>query len=188
MRTPTRLLKRHVLESNAIESIRMRTGAMFGSHLRAALLVAHAKEVVHPLVIHKALCRFTPMESFGGTYREGAVYVGRSRMPEAGAVPELMEWLWGEVAELHTLPAKEHADAAVRLHDFFLHIHPFQDGNGRTARLFLNSLRLRHGLPWHVIEYVARPAYYRRIKRTERIFREHFPDVYLTKLAPNPNE
>jgi len=174
MHVPSSLLKRHVLESNRIEGIHFRSGALFTSHLRAAALVARHppwQQPVHPLAIHRTLSRFTPMEWFGGEYRTCRIWVGDTEMPSWERVPALMEWWWGCVGEMSQVSSEKRPDAALLLHDFLLHIHPFRDGNGRTARLFLNSVRLKHGLSWRIISLKERSRYYAHIRATERIFR-----------------
>jgi Fic family protein len=60
-------------------------------------------------------------------------------------------WLAG--AELH--PALLAAEAHYR----FAKIHPFVDGNGRTARLLMNLVLLRHGYPLTVIPAEQRADY-----------------------------
>lgn len=56
---------------------------------------------------------------------------------------ELMEWYRGQSSnkEMHTL------ELAALLHYKFVRIHPFDDGNGRTARLLMNYVLLKMGLP-----------------------------------------
>jgi Fic family protein len=70
---------------------------------------------------------------FGGRYREGPIYVGSHRPPHFKNVPDEMDRFfsvvhenWDLVADPTTLPAY----ALWRLN----WIHPFVEGNGRTAR------------------------------------------------------
>jgi len=61
------------------------------------------------------------------------------------------------IAELDTLiePGREltgdHLEAVLTLcawtHSEWIRIHPFTNGNGRTARLWVNSIAMRYGLP-----------------------------------------
>lgn len=181
MQVDPSLLRRHVLESNRIEGIRALRGPYYTSHLTAAHYVvrrAAAGSLCHPLVLHGILSRDTEMEVFGGTYRQVSVWVGMNRMPNWQEVPRLMAWWCEQVARLEYTAESERDHAILLLHDLFLHIHPFQDGNGRTARLVLNNLRLKYGLPWQIIESENRPTYYSHIKSTEPLFKSEFPNVY----------
>ena len=54
------------------------------------------------------------------------------------------------------------------LHAGLERIHPFRDGNGRTGRLALNLLLVRHGYPPAVIYKRARPSYLKALKRADR--------------------
>ncbi len=53
----------------------------------------------------------------------------------------LTAWLQGE---LHA-PSLHPVETAARLHHDFVLIHPFDDGNGRVARLLVNYVLMRHG-------------------------------------------
>ncbi len=48
---------------------------------------------------------------------------------------------------------------AAELHYNLAAIHPFNDGNGHTARLMMNLILLRHGFPLAIIEVGERGAY-----------------------------
>ena len=48
---------------------------------------------------------------------------------------------------------------AAYAHTRLLTIHPFHNGNGRTARLLLNLILLRAGFPLAALDGAARPAY-----------------------------
>jgi len=63
-------------------------------------------------------------------------------------------WYAGRARELHPVEraGRVHADLAV--------IHPFRDGNGRTARLAMNLELLRAGFPTVIIPVEQRAAYY----------------------------
>ena len=48
---------------------------------------------------------------------------------------------------------------AVLCHWFIGYIHPFPDGNGRTARLLMNALLVSAGYPWTIIRLETRSQY-----------------------------
>lgn len=189
MYVPTSLLRRHVLESNLIEGYRIKSGLpLYTSHLSAAIYVARSplfRLPPHPREIHAILARDTEMHCFGGYYRSCRVWVGDELCPLPLDVSRLMRDWWRIVEDSFRVIGRskyrsraERARMALFLHSWLLAIHPFRDGNGRTARLFLNALRLRYGLSWLIIPASNRPAYYRQIRHIESVFRGEYPDVY----------
>ncbi len=79
--------------------------------------------------------------------------------PQAAIVPGLMadlaRWLSSEdAALLHSV--RWAALAHFRLVD----VHPFIDGNGRTARLLMNLILMRQGYPPAIVRVQDRPTYY----------------------------
>jgi Fic family protein len=62
--------------------------------------------------------------------------------PNPAKVPELMQAFGADLEEAGPEP-----EAAFRPHFGLTAIHPFADGNGRTARLLMNLLLLRAGYP-----------------------------------------
>ncbi len=183
----TDLLRRHVLESNAIEGIRVRTGALYRSHLQAAIIVAkHPKweKAILPNQIHKKICRSTHM-NFGGKYRKGCVWIvgpkTALRMPRPEHVRLLMrKWrTYAQIVERRTHRNKvEAGTAAFLLHSIFLCVHPYEDANGRSSRLILNMYRLRFGLPWLVVNAVNKGLYYQKIRRIDLIYRDYYKAMY----------
>jgi Fic family protein len=93
-----------------------------------------------------------------GRYRDVAVRIAGSTvvLPNPRKVPDLMAefcgWLRARSA-LH--PVAFAAEAHYRL----VSIHPFIDGNGRTARLLMNLMLLRCGYPPAIIRPRDRVAY-----------------------------
>lgn len=69
---------------------------------------------------------------------------------------ELMAW-YNTADKLHPV------EKACQLHTDFVIIHPFIDGNGRTARLLLNFELMKAGYPPCVITVDKRLAYYQAL-------------------------
>ena len=69
---------------------------------------------------------------------------------------ELMQWLESDSSHIVIKSAL--------LHLKFVTIHPFIDGNGRTARLLMNLLLIQHGYPITIIKLQDRVAYIQAIE------------------------
>ena len=92
-----------------------------------------------------------------GRYRAGRVLITGTRFVPPGP---------HRFAELLPASLDLAADASVpailraaELHYNLVAVHPFADGNGRTARLAMNAVALSHGLPLIVVAVEDRPAY-----------------------------
>ena len=105
--------------------------------------------------IHGLVCKG---DRGAGAYRTVNVMAAGSnyRYPDAILVPELMQ---GFGDWLHSNPALHPVEIATEIHYRLVTIHPFQDGNGRTARLLMNLSLLRSGYPIAVIKTEDRSAY-----------------------------
>lgn len=125
-----------------------------------------------------------------GRYRMGGVSAGKYLAPNHVYVQELM----GEFINWVNLPYNlkeagidepiEHMLRAVLAHILFVWIHPFGDGNGRTARLIEQNMLLAYGAPvvcGHLLSNhynLTRQRYYEaldesRFKRDPFIFAEY---------------
>lgn len=100
-----------------------------------------------------------------GNYRKLNVTIAGARHlpPDMLLVPEqmaaLLHWYENEAQALHPVIR------AAQLHVDFVKIHPFVDGNGRTARLLLNLELLKAGFPAIVLPVEKRLAYYEALDR-----------------------
>lgn len=100
-----------------------------------------------------------------GVYRKLNVTIAGARHipPDMLVVPEqmaaLITWYETEAASLHPI------ERAAKLHSDFVKIHPFVDGNGRTARLLLNLELLKSGFPAIVLPVERRLAYYESLDK-----------------------
>lgn len=68
---------------------------------------------------------------------------------------------------------------AAQFHQRFIQIHPFTDGNGRMARIFMNLILLRTGFPPIVIRQEEKVAYYRALDRA----RDHDTNEFTLHIA-----
>jgi len=105
-------------------------------------------------------------DSKAGKYRNcnvtisGASHIPPSHLHLQERMDELERWYQTEAKALHPV------DRAAQLHTRFVEIHPFEDGNGRTARLLLNLELMRHGYPVAVIRREDRLAYYEALDQS----------------------
>ncbi len=94
-----------------------------------------------------------------GHYRSVQVFISGShyRLPSPADVPGLMKDFvaWFNVHEKKLHPV----EFAARVHQKFVFIHPFIDGNGRLSRLLMNFALLRAGYTIAIIPPVLRGEY-----------------------------
>jgi len=108
---------------------------------------------VHALVLGRGA-------SGAGEYRRVEVAIGnqRHKPPHPLKVQELMDGYFAWLARaVDDCPVPLQAAVA---HAWLVHIHPFRDGNGRTARAIMNLLLMRAGFPIVIIRRKDRQRYY----------------------------
>jgi len=179
-------------------------GKTLKEHLEAINL-AHAIEYVQTLThqtkkditlqticdIHHIILRDIDKKS-AGTWRKVAVKISGSQatLPDPIKVPELMEQL---IDWLHQ--TKENSvHVATDFHLKLVTIHPFVDGNGRTARLIMNLILIQSGYPPVFIRPENRLEYINNIEKAESTGNmesyyhfmyeqlEHSLDIYLDTI------
>jgi Fic family protein len=109
----------------------------------------------------RALHRLVVLRShpdIAGSYADQGRYVltdtGRHAFPSPVQIPALM----GDFATW-IRDAPDTPETAFQAHRDLVDIHPFNDGNGRTARLLMNLILIRGGYPPVSVRPVDRPAY-----------------------------
>ena len=125
------------------------------------------------LKVHKTLSKQLVSAAFRGKYRndrigvfdaDGLVYLA----VEAELVAQEMQILFADVADLlaRELTEAEVFYSGALLHLRFVHIHPFRDGNGRTARILEK---------WFLSQKLG--AHYWTIA-SEKYYKEHSDEYY----------
>lgn len=101
-----------------------------------------------------------------GFYRNVPVRLSGSRtvLPNPRKVPDLMsgfyKWLQSK-KDIHPV------DLAAEAHFRLVTIHPFIDGNGRTARLLMNFILMCHGYPPAIIRKSERGKYLDALEKAQ---------------------
>ena len=93
-------------------------------------------------------------------YRNSPVYI-RGTMyvpPSYDKVSELMAGFETSISEIDNSVVK-----AILAHYLFVTIHPYADGNGRSARLLMNYLLVASGYPWKTIRADQRIEYFKAL-------------------------
>jgi len=102
-----------------------------------------------------------------GSFRKSQVFIEGSDYlpPPAFEVPvlikELLEWLRKNPEELRPV------EVAAVFHHRFVSVHPFDDGNGRVARLLMNLLLIKRGYPFTVVRNYDRRRYYDTLRKAD---------------------
>jgi excisionase family DNA binding protein len=134
-----------------------------------------------------------------GRLRTVAVRIKGSEtiLPNALKVPELMNDFISWLKSKNTNnPIKIAADTHFKL----VSIHPFVDGNGRTARLLMNLLLMQEGFPPAIIRKEDRSAYIKSLEtgQTKNNLTDYYTliyeavdrslDIYLEAVEPSQNQ
>lgn len=116
--------------------------------------------------IHQLVVRETEAQT-AGAYRTGNVMItGANHTPPdvsnvLGAMRDLISWMRGNQKKLHPV------EFAAIVHHKLVNIHPFFDGNGRTARVVMNLLLLQEGYPLVIVLKNDRKKYYQVLARAD---------------------
>jgi Fic family protein len=115
---------------------------------------------LHRLVVQRS------RPDIAGRYADLARYVrtesGRHEFPSPAEIPSLM----GEFAKWLNAAA-DTPEAAFTAHRRLVDIHPFNDGNGRSARLLMNLILIRGGYPPVAVRPEDRPSYIRALQQSQ---------------------
>ncbi|HEX5465649.1 MAG TPA: Fic family protein [Candidatus Limnocylindrales bacterium] len=177
-----------ISDKEAREIIGTRDALTLADELAATSIVPDEAVIreLHRRVLRDQSSLLTP-----GQYRRGENRVidagGQPvfKTPPSGDVPELMRafaaWL-GTATDRHAPPV-----VAALAHLEFVAIHPFNDGNGRTARAIARLILVRHGYAFGGLVSLDaqldldRPAYFAAIR--EAIGEDYVPGYDATPFA-----
>jgi len=116
--------------------------------------------------LHQLILRETESKE-AGKYREGNVTITGSNHtpPDSFEVPfqikEMFDWVKKFINKVHVV------ELAAIVHHKIAFIHPFADGNGRTARLVMNLLLMKKGFPVVIILNNDRKKYYETLSKAD---------------------
>ena len=111
-----------------------------------------------------------------GDLRLAQVYVDRKYFPNFSKVPELLQSLVVSVNNrIDLVKGIDILKLAADVHYNFVNVHPFGDGNGRTARLLMNYIQLYHEEPLIKIFTEDRAEYIDVLNETEE---NENPDIF----------
>ncbi len=93
----------------------------------------------------------------------GEIFYFTEPVAVAAEMQELLEWYHNEESkrELHPVVI------AAILHYRFVRIHPFDDGNGRMARILMNLVLMKHGYPVAIIKTEDKRNYFRALQQAD---------------------
>lgn len=119
------------------------------------------------LYLHKLFYRNID-EKCAGLYRDKMVFITGSKYPVTkveeieSEMREFISWMKRERSNYHPVLF------AALLHKKFVFIHPFKDGNGRVARLLMNTLLIQEGYLPVLIPPILRSEYITLLEKARK--------------------
>lgn len=110
---------------------------------------------------------------------DGTIYHFTEPLKVSDAMDEFISWLQTSSKDIDPI------ELAMLAHYKFVTIHPFIDGNGRTARLLMNLILIQNGFPPAVIKVTNRVEYIQAIEKAQN---ENILDNFYEVIAKATNE
>ncbi len=130
---------------------------------------------LHGLVVQRS------RPDIAGRYADQGRYVlteaGRHSFPSPAEIPALMGDYARWLARAPNTP-----QTAFDAHRRLVDVHPFDDGNGRTARLLMNLILIRGGYPPVAVRPEDRPAYVTALQEARSAGAEAFDRLLYRRL------
>ncbi len=161
---------------SVIEAINGKDAWEFAKGYKGQLNDAFVRKLQHQ-VTKNTSCRIQ------GSYRNTQVRISGSEWmpPKPQDVPRQMKLLCGEYSKrkksLHPV------ELAAWFHNSFVQIHPFTDGNGRTARLVLNWILMKNSFPPVIIFVKNKQEYYSVIEKGDAGENKPFAEFLARQLV-----
>lgn len=105
---------------------------------------------------------------YAGKYRDIDVFISGSKYPVTepkyiqAEMNKLFHWISSERDKFHPVVF------SAQLHKRFIFIHPFKDGNGRIARLLMNTALIQDGYLLAIIPPILRHEYIELLEKAHR--------------------
>jgi Fic family protein len=132
---------------------------------------------------------FGAVDASTGAFRKGNVSAGASYFPNFDKVENLTQTLANRLNELlkHSATTTEQLTLSFDAHFNLVSIHPFYDGNGRTARLLMNYIQACYNLPLAIVRAEVKAEYIQALVDTRerddiQIFRDFMAAEYAAQL------
>ena len=132
---------------------------------------------------------FGELDASKGVFRKGNVSAGSTYFVGYEKVEPLVNKLCDGINEkiIASSSITEKLNICFDTHFDLVTIHPFYDGNGRTARLLMNFLQLHFNLPLSIVFKEAKAAYFEALQQTRKeedisIFRTFMFEQYAKYL------
>ena len=137
------------------------------------------------LKVHELLTKNTKVTLVGKYRDHNVIITGSPHKPPlysevSGLMEKLFIWYNNNKNKFHPI------ELACRIHSEFTRIHPFADGNGRTARIISNFILKKNGYPMFFIDVKDRRKYYEALDKSdagnERSFVKLIFDIIINQL------
>lgn len=140
--TESLIKETHALLLKGIDCVELRTG----SHILRKLITPGAYKLTNNHVLTGS----------------GEIHYYADSLQVPGEMESLIKWYNESKTEAHAV------DLSAKFHHKLTYIHPFDDGNGRVARLFMNLILIKNQFPPAVIKAADRFEYYAALENADR--------------------
>lgn len=141
------------------------------------------------LRLHKMLYQYAPFPEAAGSFRETNNLVTESKFETTDCREIINEVLKVDtflkvlIVEKDSISVAEFIEKAIIIHHRLTVIHPFNDGNGRVSRVFLNWLFMLKGIPPIYLKYDDKERYYEALQQAD-LYQDYNPlkEVFFTEI------